>query len=489
MSTNVKVSHSLKNIFKTPVLLSMFIICFLIAVTIVSYSKFVITPVFSNLLLDNIEKEAARTVDYLSVVIMGIQPYQNKSFQSKTRKNFSEKHGTYLVEELFTKNIREQITEAQFYLQLEKLKFFDSQGKIIYSTDAEDIGKINTKSYFMEKVAKGEKLSKIVSKDFKSSENRIMDTDVAEIYMPLMYRDDFLGALEIYYDISVRKLALDQLVSKTLMVIEILSLVFFLSALLALNRTSIQMLQRKKMDAKLQEVNQTLETRVRSQTKEIQLTQKVSITALAILAEYYDSNTGEHLTRLQTYVEALAQRLKQSSCYQTYLSQRPDYIEELKLACLLHDVGKTAIPIEIITKPGKLTHEEFEVIKTHTTIAGEALTTANEDFKNIFVSDSYLALARDIALYHHEKWNGKGYPKKLSGEAIPLSARIVAVADVYDALRSERPYKKPWSHEKAFQEIVGEKGEHFDPEIIDAFISEAEKFHSISERYNGKEPS
>ncbi|MDM8536419.1 HD domain-containing phosphohydrolase [Desulfobacterales bacterium HSG17] len=220
------------------------------------------------------------------------------------------------------------------------------------------------------------------------------------------------------------------------------------------------------------------------QTEEIRQTQKVSVKALAILSEHYDSDTGEHLTRIQSYVELLVKWLRESSHFKDYLTKKTNYIDALKLACLLHDVGKTAIPIEILTKPGKLTDEEFEIVKSHTTIAGEALTTANNDFKKIFRSDSYLAMARDIALYHHEKWNGKGYPKGLSDESIPLSARIVAVADVYDALRSKRPYKEPWSHVDAVNEIIAEKGKHFDPEIIRGFISQSDKFHTISKKFN-----
>ena len=220
------------------------------------------------------------------------------------------------------------------------------------------------------------------------------------------------------------------------------------------------------------------------QTEEIRQTQKVSVKALAILSEYYDSDTGAHLTRIQSYVEILVKWLKESSHYKDYLTKKTNYIDALKLACLLHDVGKTAIPIEILTKPGKLTDKEFEIVKNHTTIAGEALTTANNDFKKIFLSDSYLALARDIALYHHEKWNGEGYPKGLSDESIPLSARIVAVADVYDALRSKRPYKKPWPHVDAANVIIAEKGKHFDPEIIRGFISQSDKFHTVSKNYN-----
>jgi HD-GYP domain-containing protein (c-di-GMP phosphodiesterase class II) len=150
------------------------------------------------------------------------------------------------------------------------------------------------------------------------------------------------------------------------------------------------------------------------------------------------------------------------------------------LASLLHDIGKVAIPPEILTKPGRLTDEEFDLMKTHTTIAGEMFGKANKVFVDSFKKDSYLALARDIAFYHHEHWNGKGYPNGLKGESIPLSARIVAVADVYDALISKRPYKEPWSHQDAVNEITKDSGEQFDPIVIEAFINQSDKFNEIS---------
>ncbi len=171
-----------------------------------------------------------------------------------------------------------------------------------------------------------------------------------------------------------------------------------------------------------------------------------------------------------------------SNQYTEYVQRNPDYIEDIVFASLLHDIGKTAIPVEILIKPGKLTPEEFDIVKDHTTIAGEALDKANHIFREEFGKDSYLALARDIAMYHHEKWNGEGYPHRLKGADIPLSARITAIADVYDALTSERPYKKAWSHEKATEEIVNGSGSHFEPELVEAFKHCGEQFKSISRR-------
>jgi len=208
-----------------------------------------------------------------------------------------------------------------------------------------------------------------------------------------------------------------------------------------------------------------------------------AVEALAKLAEYNDTDTGEHLSRIQKFVGLLTERLTKNSHYSKYLNGKHSYIEEIVLASLLHDIGKVAIPTDVLTKPAKLTDEEFALMKTHTTIAGEMLEEANRVFKKKKKKDSYLALARDIARYHHEKWNGKGYPLGLKKESIPLSARIVAVADVYDALTSKRPYKEPWSHENAVSEIRNGIGQHFDPTIVDEFVAVADTFNEISKRY------
>lgn len=222
-----------------------------------------------------------------------------------------------------------------------------------------------------------------------------------------------------------------------------------------------------------------LEKMVVDRTHEIRLTQQTSIEALATLSEYHDTDTGDHIRRIQSFVRVLAQWLKKHSNYEDYLDQRPDYVEDLSLAAILHDIGKNAVPEAILAKPGKLTTEEFDLMKTHTSIAGEIFKKANQFFIDRYGKDSYLALARDIANFHHERWDGKGYPQGLSGQAIPLSARIVAIADVYDALTSKRPYKEPWPHSDAVKEIVKGSGTHFDPAVVDAFLANEEIFKNI----------
>ncbi len=482
MTVRISRTNIVKNIFVTPLLLQVFLICILISFVLTVYSNYYVMPVFTDLLIKNIEKEAQRTGEYLSSSILIKK--KNTLLKTDTDINNFLPPGFILNSELFTDDVVAVVEEAQRYFYIEKLKVFDKSGKIVFSTDSKDIGKINLKPYFQNQVAKGELFSKIVNKDTQSAEGIIMKRDVAEIYVPIMNQSGFKGALEIYYDISERKNALDNLVSRTLLIIYFVTGVFLYIIMVMLYKGSLQVIKRRITDDELQTAKDLLEIRVKGQTREITLTQKVSIEALAILAEYHDEDTGEHLNRIKLYVELLVVWLKENSIYKKYLHQKTDYVNVIKLACLLHDVGKTAIPLEILIKPAKLTDEEFDIVKTHTTIAGESLGRANDNYRQAFNEDSYLALARDIALYHHEKWNGKGYPKGLSGEEIPLSARIVAVADVYDALRSKRPYKKPWSHREAYDEILKGKAEHFDPVVIDAFCAMSDTFCSISEKNN-----
>jgi HD-GYP domain-containing protein (c-di-GMP phosphodiesterase class II) len=226
--------------------------------------------------------------------------------------------------------------------------------------------------------------------------------------------------------------------------------------------------------------NRQLAVRVARRTEEIRITQHTAIEALAALCEYNDTDTGDHIRRIREYVRLLGQWMQSHSRYSAYLSRRPDYVAELATASMLHDIGKTAIPGGILSKQGPLTDDEYEIMKTHTTVAGELFLKANQEFIEKTGRDSYLALARDIAFYHHERWDGGGYPKGLAGEKIPLCARIVAVADVYDALTSRRPYKAPWTHEDAMAEIVRGGGSQFDPSVVDAFKSQHHRFEAIA---------
>lgn len=198
----------------------------------------------------------------------------------------------------------------------------------------------------------------------------------------------------------------------------------------------------------------------------------VFIFSLAKLAESRDTETGEHLERMREYSFELAKELSKREEFQDTIDA--DFVRTIYATSPLHDIGKVGIPDRILLKPGKLTEEEFEVMKTHTLIGAETLSAAVGDNP-----DSFYAFARDIVLTHHERFDGNGYPNGLKGEAIPLCGRIVAVADVYDALTTARVYKSAFTHEKAREIILSENGKAFDPVVVDAFISCEERFLEV----------
>lgn len=202
--------------------------------------------------------------------------------------------------------------------------------------------------------------------------------------------------------------------------------------------------------------------------------------ALARLAEIRDKETGDHLERIRQYSKLLAEKMSQTAKYKNIIN--PNYIKNLYDTSPLHDIGKVGIPDYILLKEGKLTQEEFDIMKTHT-ILGK--TTLEEVSRN--ANRGFLKMAIEIAGSHHEKWNGSGYPLGLKGLEIPLSARLVALADVYDALRSKRSYKERMPHKKACQIIVKDSGTHFDPDVVYAFMEIENRFKEISERYEPKE--
>ena len=230
-------------------------------------------------------------------------------------------------------------------------------------------------------------------------------------------------------------------------------------------------------DSCVDRINSQLEQLVDKRTIALRKTRDAVVYGLAKLAESRDTDTGEHLDRIRLYVTIIGRHLS---------SYRPEFsvthIETLGLASSLHDIGKVGIPDDVLLKPGGFTPRERTVMEKHATIGGACLSAIGSQLGD----DDFLAMARDITFCHHEKWDGSGYPFGISGETIPLSARIVAIADVYDALRSKRPYKDPMPHEKAKQIIMDGCGKHFDPEIVDAFLACEDKFIAVSEDYIAK---
>jgi putative two-component system response regulator len=221
-----------------------------------------------------------------------------------------------------------------------------------------------------------------------------------------------------------------------------------------------------------------LETEVAKRTKELAAIQDVTILAMASLAETRDNDTGNHIRRTQYYMELLANYLKNHDRFRGFLSDHT--ITMLFKSAPLHDIGKVGIPDRILLKPGRFEPHEFEIMKTHCKLGRDAIQHAEDQ---LGLEVEFLKYAKEIAYSHQEKWDGTGYPEALAGDFIPISARLMAVADVYDALISRRVYKSGMPHEKAVGIIADGKGTHFDPDIVDAFLALQEQFQEVAKRY------
>jgi len=223
---------------------------------------------------------------------------------------------------------------------------------------------------------------------------------------------------------------------------------------------------------------QELTVRVRAGERILSMeTREVAIFAMAKLAESRDPETGSHLERVQEYCRALAKHL--GAVNKPGYEVDVQFIRTIYLTSPLHDIGKIGIPDSVLLKPGRLSDREFEIMKTHTRIGAETLDAAVRQFPDA----KFLMMARDVSLAHHERFDGTGYPRGLAGANIPLSGRIVAVADVYDALTTKRVYKHAFAHDLAKAIILEEAGSHFDPEIVSAFLAMENEFIRIREHY------
>ncbi len=225
----------------------------------------------------------------------------------------------------------------------------------------------------------------------------------------------------------------------------------------------------------LRDKSKFLEAEVAKRTEEVMAIQDVTILAMASLAETRDLETGNHIRRTQFYVKALATRLRDHPRFASQLDDTT--IDMLFKSAPLHDIGKVGIPDRILLKPGRFTPEEFEIMKTHTTLGRDAIEHAE---RSLGSNVEFLTLAKEIAYSHQEKWNGSGYPLGLKGDDIPLSARLMAVADVYDALISRRVYKDPMSHDRAVVIMVEGRCSHFDPDVLDAFLDIQDEIRAIA---------
>lgn len=221
-----------------------------------------------------------------------------------------------------------------------------------------------------------------------------------------------------------------------------------------------------------------MEAEVAQRMAEDEAIQAASIRALAYVAENRDAKTGNHLLRIQGYMAEIARCLSHQPAYRELLT--PRYVSLMVRSAPLYDIGKVGIPDAILQKPGRLTPEEWEVIKTHAVLGAKAIERAE---RGANCPAEFLALAKEIARWHHEKWDGTGYPDGLAGSAIPLPARLMAIADVFDAMITTRAYKPAMAHEKARGVIAARRGRHFDPDVCDAFLACFERLVAIAERH------
>jgi putative two-component system response regulator len=233
----------------------------------------------------------------------------------------------------------------------------------------------------------------------------------------------------------------------------------------------------------LRNQNGYLETEIAKRMAENELIQEVSIRALAHLAETRDPETGNHILRTQGYVQQLAMDLRPHPRFASILNGH--YIRLLARSAPLHDIGKVGIPDAILQKPGPLTPEEWKIMKTHAQLGSEAIELAERDADE---SVEFLSLAKEIAHWHHEKWDGSGYPDGLAGDSIPISARIMALADVFDALISRRVYKQPMPYDEVRDIIAAGRGRHFDPDMTDAFLAHFSVFCDIADSHRDPVP-
>jgi putative two-component system response regulator len=211
---------------------------------------------------------------------------------------------------------------------------------------------------------------------------------------------------------------------------------------------------------------------------EMQHSQQIALFAMAMLAELRESDSESHIVRVQHYVQVMARKLSTHDAFRDVLT--PDYIDTLFNSVPLYDMGTVGVPDRILLKPSRLSASELAIMRTHPTVGLDALLRSERTRGH---ASPLLTIAKELVASHHEKWDGSGYPQGLAGSQIPVSARLVALADVYDALISNKVYKDGVSHDKAVQIIFGERGAHFDPDLVDAFIEMQDEFAAIAQRY------
>lgn len=334
-----------------------------------------------------------------------------------------------------------------------RLKIWDNNGTILWSDDPNIVGKNFSNNIHFRQAILGESVYSIEEPNDEENAGEKEFGRIIEIYIPVIIEDEIIGVIELYEsDAALAKQIADSS-----------NLIGLFVALAGLCLYFLQFYIFYSSYHSLKEMN-----------KHLHQVTDVTLFSLASLAETRDNDTGRHLERTSRYVRILAEGLAEKKKYKNLLT--PEYIDNIVESAPLHDIGKVGVADSILLKPGKLTEQEFEEMKKHCLKGAVLLKEAEKklDF------NSFLSVAVEITHFHHERWDGGGYPEGLVGDRIPLPARIMALADVYDALRSTRCYKKSVSHTDSCEIIKNERGKHFDPDIVDVFWKQEKEFERIS---------
>ena len=332
------------------------------------------------------------------------------------------------------------------YPYIQAVRFFDNHGETVWVYPEEDF-LVLPGSFIPGKIIDNESVRYTI---LSKNPNLIVN-----YYIPVIFDNTEIGTAEIQIQDNNLQDNIGESRTRFAVMIFLSGFVFYISLFLLFYKVY---LNQKKAISHLDE------------------SQTLTIRTMSMLAELKDNDTGEHIQRTSEYCRLLAQSLAEDPFFRKYITE--DYIKDLVRSAPLHDIGKVGIPEAILLKPGKLTDSEFEIMKTHTGLGAQVLSTAAESLE----FRSFFEIGYQIVLHHHENWDGSGYPHGLKGRDIPLSARIMSIADVYDALTTERPYKRAFSHDEAMEIILKEKGRKFDPKLIENLLRVEGEFRQISER-------
>ncbi len=370
----------------------------------------------------------------------------------------SEDSVTYFLDNSNQKSIpRELNSHLQLLLEIEsvfRIKLWNRNDTVIWSDRKELIGNTFPEENIIEQLSDKQLIYEFTE---PHAQEHKFEQDIElflEVYIPVIYMGEVIGAVELYENDKKLNQEIRNLVRVNYIIIGTSGALLYLL---------------------LFSIFAAAYRRQKQAGEQMRKTEQVTIYALAYQAGLRDEETGHHLKRTAEYVRILAQELAKDRLYSRYM--KGSYIDDLIRSAPLHDIGKVGIEDSILRKPGKLTAQEYARIKEHCELGARILEQALEEL----AFRSFLDIALHLVRFHHERWDGRGYPKGLQGEDIPISARIMALADVYDALRSKRSYKPAYSHEKAVEIIKSERGTQFDPKVVDAFLKREFEFRSISE--------